>query len=194
MGTSTMDKAIALFDALNRQDPNSILWNGLTYPAEYFYALQLYNWVKKLAPDPSEALLLASRSQHIGRWQVPRHQYPKGKAGYFKWRTDLARYHANKAGELMLEAGCEQETIRAVQHIILKENLKTDPEVQIMENALCLVFLEFQYPDFLTRHDDQKVIRILQRSWAKMTVAGREAAMSINYTDKGRFLLEKALG
>ena len=94
----------------------------------------------------------------------------------------------------MLEAGCEQEQIKAVQHIILKENLKTDPEVQIMENALCLVFLEFQYPDFLTRHDDQKVIRILQRSWAKMTLAGREAAMSINYTEKGRFLLEKALG
>lgn len=194
MSASPINKAIALFDAFNQQDSNVIFWNGVNYPSEYFYALQLYNWVKKLAAKPSEALLLASRSQHIGRWQVPRQQYPPGKSGYFKWRTDLAKYHADKAGALMLEAGCEQEQIKAVQHIILKENLKTDLEVQVMENALCLVFLEFQYPDFLTLHDDQKVIRILQRSWGKMTSAGREAAMTINYTDKGRSLIEKALG
>lgn len=194
MSTSLLNKTITLFDAFNRQDPNLILWDGVDYPFEYFYALQLCNWVKKLASDPTEALLLASRSQHIGRWQIPREQYPQGKPGYFKWRTDLAKYHAEKAGALMLEAGYEQEQVKAVQHIILKENLKTDPEVQVMENALCLVFLEFQYPDFLTKHDDQKMIKILQRSWAKMTSVGREAAMTINYTEKGRNLIEKALG
>jgi hypothetical protein len=194
MSTSLLNKAITLFDTFNKQDPNLILWNEVYYPAEYFYALQLYNWVKKLASDPGEALLLASRSQHIGRWQIPRQQYPQGKPGYFNWRTDLAKYHAEKAGALMLEAGYEQEQVKAVQHIILKENLKTDTEVQVLENALCLVFLEFQYPDFLIKHDDQKVIKILQRSWAKMTSAGRDAAMTINFTDKGRNLIETALG
>jgi hypothetical protein len=193
MSTSAINKAIAKFDAFNQQDPNSILWDEVSYPAEYFYALQLYNWVKKLENNPSEVLLLASRSQHIGRWQVPREQYPPGKSGYLKWRTDLARYHANKAGVLMLEAGYQQEQIKAVQHIILKENLKTDFEVQVMENALCLVFLEFQYNHFLTLHEDQKIIRILQRSWAKMTAPGREAAMTLQYTDKGRYLIEQAL-
>jgi hypothetical protein len=194
MSTSLINRAITLFDTLNRQDPKLVLSNGMYYPSEYFYALQLHNWVKKLESNPSEALQLASRSQHIGRWQISREQYPPGKPGYYKWRTDLAKYHASKAGELMLEAGYEQEQIKAVQHIILKEDLKTDPEVQVMENALCLVFLEFQYPDFLKKHEEQKIIKILQRSWTKMTVAGREAALTINYTDQGRALIEKALG
>ena len=79
---SKLDKAFKLFDEYNKQDPHVITWNGIDYPAEYFYALQLYNWVKKLAPNASETLLLASRAQHIGRWKISRDTYPSGKAGY----------------------------------------------------------------------------------------------------------------
>ena len=188
-----LEKAIALFDAYNRQDPNTIVWQGTAYPAEYFYALQLYNWVNRLDASPAEALLLASRSQHIGRWKVPRDQYPAGKPAYFKWRTGLAAFHADKAGELMQEAGYDAEMIAAVQRIIRKEQLRTEHNVQVIENALCLVFLEFQYADFLARHDEEKVIRILQKSWAKMTQPGREAALTLTFDEKGKRLLEQAL-
>ncbi|HXL55798.1 MAG TPA: DUF4202 domain-containing protein, partial [Chitinophagaceae bacterium] len=145
-----LDKAFELFDSYNKQDSHIIKWNGVEYATEYFYALQLYEWIKKLEPNAGEALLLASRSQHIGRWKIPRDEYPKGKAGYYKWRTELAKFHANTAGELMHEAGYGNDAIKAAQHIILKENIRRDEEVQAMENALCLVFLEFQYEDFIT--------------------------------------------
>src|SRR5215211_1952766 len=128
-----MDKAFELFDAYNQQDPHRVTWEGKEYPAEYFYALQLYNWVKKLDPNASESLLLASRSQHIGRWQTPREQYPMNKGGYFQWRTGLAKFHAAKTGELMQQAGYSEDEIKEVQHIILKEHLRTDHEVQVME-------------------------------------------------------------
>ncbi|MCW3105590.1 MAG: hypothetical protein JWQ09_96, partial [Segetibacter sp.] len=78
---TTLEKAIQLFDAYNKQDPHKITWNDEEFPAEYFYALQLYNWIKKLEPYAHEHLLLASRSQHIGRWKTPRTNYPAGKAG-----------------------------------------------------------------------------------------------------------------
>lgn len=87
-----MAKAFELFDKYNQRDPGSFSWEGINYPSEYFYAMQLYNWVRKLAPQASEVLLLASRSQHIGRWKIPRNSYPDGKSGYLKWRTDLKNF------------------------------------------------------------------------------------------------------
>jgi len=194
MSIERTEKAFELFDAYNKQDPNLITWDGIAYPAEYFYAMQLYGWVKKLEPQAGEDLLLASRCQHIGRWKIPRNQYPSGKAGYYKWRNDLAKFHAATAGKLLSEAGYHEEEIKAVQHILLKENLRKDDVVQVMENALCLVFLQFQYEDFITKHDDQMVIRILQKTWRKMTGPGKEAALSLDFGEKGKALLMMALG
>ncbi len=188
-----LQKAIDLFDEFNKQDPNQIEWAGKVYAAEYFYALQLYIWVTKLEPAAVDHLLLASRSQHIGRWKSPRSLYPLGKAGYLNWRKDLAKFHAATAGELMHNAGYGSDDISAVQRIILKENLRSDPEVQVMENALCLVFLQFQFPDFITKHDDAQVLRILKKSWAKMTAPGRQAAMELSFSGRAKELFQKAL-
>jgi len=190
---SKLDKAFKLFDEYNKQDPHIITWNGIDYPAEYFYALQLYNWVKKLAPNASETLLLASRAQHIGRWKISRDTYPSGKAGYYKWRTEVAKFHAEIVNQLMQQAGYNEGTIKKVQHIILKEDLRKDEEVQVMENALCLVFLEFQYEDFITKHDDESVIRILRKTWHKMTEPGRVAALSLTYNERGKNLIMQAI-
>ena len=194
MSTERTEKAFELFDAYNKQDPNFITWDGIEYPVEYFYALQLYVWIIKLEPQAGEDLLLASKCQHIGRWKIPRNQYPPGKAGYYKWRNELAKFHADTAGKLLLEAGYDDKEINAVQYILLKENLRKDDVVQTMENALCLVFLQFQFEDFITKHEDQMVIRILKKTWNKMTGPGKEAALSLSFGEKGKALLMLAIG
>jgi len=193
MDSNKMEKAFAFMDAYNQRDPNTIDWGGVTYPAEYFYSLRLYEWVKELQPDASEVLLLASRCQHIGRWEIPRSQYPSGKAGYYNWRTDLAKFHASKAEGLLAEAGYDPETGKAVRTILLKEHLKTNPDMQVMENALCLVFLQFQYEDFLKKQEEEKMIRILKKSWTKMTEPGRNAALGLSFSEKGAELIGKAI-
>ncbi len=194
MNTARMEKAMALFDACNKQDPHTLEWEGVVYPAEYFYSLQLYGWVKKLEPGAGEILLLASRCQHIGRWKRPRADYPAGKAGYLRWRTDLAAFHAEEAGRLMEEAGYRPEETGPLRSILLKQGLLTNPDMQTMENALCLVFLEFQYENFLKLHDEDKLIRILKKSWRKMSEPGRRAAMGLSFSDRGKELIGKALG
>jgi phosphate-selective porin len=189
-----MDSAFALFDAYNRRDPHVLDREGERVAAEYFYALQLYRWVLRLQPDAGEALLLASRCQHIGRWEVPRSTYPQGKAGYFAWRTGLSKFHAEKAGRLLEEAGYGPEMRGEVASLLLKEGLRTNPDMQVMENALCLVFLEFQYEDFLLLHPDEKIIRILKKTWAKMSPPGREAALKLSFSERGGALIGMALG
>ena len=189
-----LENAFALFDEYNRQDPNWIVRDGIAYPAEYFYALQLYRWVRELDPQANEILLLASRCQHIGRWKVPRSQYPAGKAGYLNWRGDLKKFHADEAGRLMRAAGYGAAEIGSLRSILLKEGLRTNPDMQTMENALCLVFLQFQYEDFLVQHEEEKMIRILQKSWNKMSEPGRQAALGLSFSEQGAALIGKALG
>jgi len=188
-----MEQAFHLFDAYNKQDPSEIIWDGHRYPSEYFYAIQLYEWVKKLDPQASEPLLLASRCQHIGRWEIDRKTYPEGRVGYLKWRSDLSNFHARKATEILQSLGYNADIIARVNEIVLKKRLKTDPDVQTMENALCLVFLEFQYDDLIKKHPEEKIINIVQRTWAKMSEAGRQAALSLTYSSAGQLLLNKAL-
>jgi hypothetical protein len=190
---SKLDKAFELFDAYNKQSPERIIWNGEEFPAEYFYALKLYDWVNKLEPHAPETLLLASRSQHIGRWEIARASYPEGRVGYLKWRSDLAKFHAQKSSELMSEAGYKPEIIDRVTQIILKQRIKADDQVQTMENALCLVFLEFQYDDLIQKLSKEKMIDVLRKTWAKMSEPGRNAALSLAYSSEGNELIHKAL-
>jgi hypothetical protein len=192
---SKLDTAFELFDAYNKQDPRSFPWEGTTGPQEYFFAIKLYEWVLKLDPQASEELLLASRSQHIGRWEIPREDYPDGREPYLKWRKDLALHHAEIAGRLMKEAGYGEETLERVKQIILKKRIKVDADVQTMENALCLVFLQLQYEDFRKKYEQEpeKIINILRKSLLKMDGNGHQFALKLPYSENGLELINKAL-
>jgi hypothetical protein len=190
---SKLSTAFEQFDTYNKKDPNTFTWDNTTYPQEYFLAIKLYDWVNKLAPNASEELLLASRSQHIGRWEIPRHTYPDGREAYLKWRKDLAQYHAEKATAIMEQVGYTAEQIARVKQILLKQKIKVDHDVQTMENALCLVFLQFQYEDFYPKYEADKVINILKKSLLKMDAHGHQFALGLNYSEKGLHYIQEAL-
>lgn len=192
---SKLEVAFKLFDDYNRQDPRIFRWQEKDYPQEYFFAIELYNWVTKLNANAGEELLLASRSQHIGRWEIPRDAYPEGREPYLKWRKDLALHHADITKRLLLQAGYADEQIDRVSQIILKKRIKADADVQVMENALCLVFLEFQYEAFRQKHelDNDKVINILYKSLLKMDAYGHQFALNLSYSNEGAELIQKAL-
>lgn len=192
---SRLDKAFELFDAYNKQDPRSFTWESANQPQEYLFAVKLYEWILKLNPNATEELLLASRSQHIGRWEIPREDYPDGRDHYLKWRKNLAQHHAVIAGRLMKEAGYGEETLDRVKQIILKQRIKVDPDVQTMENALCLVFLQLQYEEFRKKyeHEPEKIINILRKSLLKMDGNGHRLALKLPYSENGLYLINKAL-
>ena len=138
-------KAMERFDAENSRDPNLETDGGVSYPRELLYARRLTDWVQKLAPGASESLRLAARCQHICRWLIPRDTYPMTRAGYLRWRHDLKQFHAKKSAEILHDAGYTAEIIERVRDLNLKKNFPTDPDSRILEDALCLVFLEISY-------------------------------------------------
>ena len=185
--------AFDAFDNYNKQDPFVFTWEGVSYPQEYFLALKLHEWVLKLDPNAGEELLLASRSQHIGRWESPRETYPMDREGYLKWRKDLAHFHADKAADIMRRVGYSEDIIERARQIILKQKIKVDNDVQTMENALCLVFLQFQYEEFLHKHSPEKVVNILRKSLIKMDAHGHQFALGLNYSELGMQYINEAL-
>lgn len=187
------EAALNRFDQHNAGDPNVELVNGMPIARELLYAQRLTDWVLKLSPDASEELLLAARSQHIGRWEIPRNTYPMTRPGYLQWRTRLKAFHAEKAGEILRQIGYPEETIQRVQNLNLKKNFPNDPESRVLEDALCLVFLQFQFADLASKTSDEKMINALQKSWNKMTNAAKQHALLLNYSDKQKELLKSAL-
>ncbi len=187
------DQTVARFDAINREDPAQITFEGETHPAEFLLAQALCYRVIQLAPEASEPLLLASRSQHLRRWERPRSEYPEGRAGYLKWRADLKVFHADETAKILEEFGYDAETIEAVRELNLKKNIKRNADCQTLEDGLCLVFLQFQYEGIIAKYEADKVIDILRKSAAKMSEAGLAAAGNLSYSHRGRELLGQAL-
>ena len=185
--------ALAAIDAANVEDPNVETVDGERVPKELAYARRMTGWLERLAPDASDALRLAVRAQHIRRWTVPRDSYPIDRQGYRRWRTALARFHAETAGALMKQAGYDAAMIERVGSLIRKERLKTDPEAQILEDVACLVFLENYLADFAGKHDAAKVVEILRKTWRKMSPRGREAALALDLAPEARRALDRAL-
>ena len=129
--------------------------------------------LERFAPDASEVVRLAVRCQHIRRWTVPRDSYPEGRDGYRRWRTDLGRFHAETASDILRQVGYDDATVGRVQALLRKERLKADPEVQLLEDVVCLVFLRHYLAPFAAQHADEKVVGILQKTWRKMSERGR---------------------
>jgi hypothetical protein len=185
--------ALRRFDAENSRDPETETADGVPHPRELLYAQRLTDWVLRLCPDASEGLRLAARCQHICRWEIPRRSYPLTRAGYLQWRAALKKFHAQKAGDILREVGYPEETIRRVQDLNLKKHFPDDPESRVLEDALCLVFLQFQLADLAEKTTEDKVINALQKSWQKMTEAARAEALKLSLGDREKALLTHAL-
>jgi hypothetical protein len=182
-------EAIRRFDELNAADPNSESVEGSARPRELISAQRLSGWVMKLTPDASEVLRLASRCQHLCRWMIPRSRYEMSRAGYHQWRNELKKFHAERSAAVLREVGYDDETIARVQALNLKKNFPADPESRVLEDALCLVFLQFQFAELAAKTDDEKVINALEKSWKKMTPAARAQALQLEYGEREKRLL-----
>lgn len=191
--SSGFEAAIAAIDAANADDPETIMVEGRAVPKELAHAELVSGWVRRLRPDASDELLLAARAHHVRRWEISRRSYPAGRAGYLRWRKTLHGHHAAVVEEVLTAAGYDDDTITRVQDLVRKRGLGRDPEVQVLEDALCLVFLETQLDDVAARLEQAKLVTVLHKTAAKMSPDGRDAARQLALPEALRPLLVDAL-
>ncbi|WP_285655778.1 DUF4202 domain-containing protein [Allomuricauda sp. NBRC 101325] len=185
--------AFKAFDTANAKDPNKEFIEGREYPKELLYAKRMTHILNTFEHKVSEALQLAVRCQHICRWEIPRETYEMNRAGYLKWRQELQSFHMEKASTILQSVGYNQKTIERVCFLMLKKQLKKDIETQILEDVICLVFLKYYFDPFLLKHDEDKIITILRKTWKKMSDKGQRVALLLPYSEKGLDLVHRAL-
>jgi hypothetical protein len=171
--------AFAAIDAANADDPHTVVVRGAERPKELAHAELAVEWIHRLVPEPSDALLLAARAHHVRRWEIPRASQPEGRAGYLRWKRLLQQHHAEVAARVLGEVGVDPATVERVQALVKKERLKSDPEVQALEDALCLVFVETQFGELTEQLGDDHMVEVVAKTLRKMTPGGREAALGL---------------
>ena len=193
MSTENYIRAFQLIDQAHAQDPKKITIDGEEIPHELHYSQKMSTYLDKRDPHAPTILRLAIRAQHLRRWEIPRASYPMTKAGYHAWRTFLKKRQAELASQMCLESSMSMEEAERVALLIRKEDLKKDAETQVLEDVACLVFLDDQFEEFEKQHDEDKIVKILQKTWTKMSEKGHELALEIPMSERCKDLVGKAL-
>lgn len=190
------EQAFVKFDAANAADPNQDVFEGVIYPKELLYAKRMTAMLEHFEPDASETLQLAARCQHICRWKISRNNYPMDRVGYKCWRIELYKFHGETAGGIMREVGYDEEMIANVKALLRKEKLKTNPESQILEDIVGLVFLQHYLVDFVNKYshfEEEKLFNILRKTWKKMSEKGHITALKFNFPPELQAVIHKVL-
>lgn len=188
------ERAIQAIDARNADDPHTLVIRGETRPKEQAHAEMVFEWVKRLRPDASEELLLAARAHHVRRWTIPRSSYAEGRVPYLQWRNALKEVHAAELRAAMREAGYGATAIDRAEFIVRKRDLTRDEEVRVLEDAICLVFLETQFHDVAAKLDRAKMTGVLRKTMRKMSPEGIAAALTLDLAPGDRVLFDEAAG
>jgi hypothetical protein len=181
---SPFDAACAAIDRANAGDPHG---------RELDYSHRMVDWVRRLSPSASEELLLAARAQHVRRWTVARSSYPEGRTGYLHWREDLKKFHAETLAAIQREAGYPEESISKTRSLLVRKNLSSDAEGQTLEDAACLVFLQFEFGEFAAKTEAEKMVDILRKTWKKMSPDGHREALRLTLPPDQAALVKRAL-
>ncbi len=184
---------IVSIDLINANDPRMEDGPQGPIPKELLYSQRMSTCLHEFLPNPDPVLQIACRAQHIRRWDLPREQYPQGKEAYHQWRNDLMTHHATVTDRILQQHDIEPTERNAISDLLQKKQLKSNPLTQVLEDVICLVFLQYELTGFSSKHSEEKLIHILQKTWSKMSAAAHERALQLSYSESHRRLLEKAL-
>lgn len=182
---STFEKAIALIDAANSEDPNKAAADGKDWPKELLYSQRMSDMLQRFMPEADDAVKLAVRAQHVQRWKSPRDAYPMDRIGYLQWRKDLYKIQAETAAGLLQQAGYGEELIGRVRESVAKKRIKENPDTQVLEDVTDLVFIEHYMQAFVDKHpeyDEDKWLDIVRKTWNKMSAEAQQFALAGNIT------------
>lgn len=182
MTSPNYERAIALIDAANAEDPRMDTdAGGQQVPRELLYGQRMAEMIQRYTPDADEVQRLAVRAQHIQRWKTPRDSYPMTRDGYMQWRTGLYKFHAETCGRLMQEAGYDEASIERAKQAVGKRGLKVNPDTQLLEDVADLVFIEYYMLGFAGQkadYSEEKWLDIIRKTWKKMSERAHAFALS----------------
>jgi len=188
--------AVAAIDSANAGDPGTVAVRGAgPRPLALVHGELADEWIVRLhGAGVSPLWRLAARAHHLRRWELPRAQYPEGKAGYHRWKRDQRSRHAADVGDLLGEHGFADDEIAVVQALVQREGLAGgNAGAQAVEDAACLVFIETQLASVAQQLERDHLIDVIRKTARKMSPAALAAVASIPLGAAEQQLLADAL-
>lgn len=175
-----LNSVLDAIDAANACDPKMDKdSDGNELPEALLYGKRMSAELERLfGADVADVLKIAARGQHIERWKIARKSYPEGRAGYLQWRRDQGRAHGERLAGLMQDAGYPPSDCERVGVLLRKEGLKRHPDVQMLEDTICMVFLKFYFAAFAEKHPLDKVIAIVGKTARKLSEGTRNRVLA----------------
>ena len=189
-----LQPAIDAIDAANEHDPTVVVVRGAPIPLALAHGRLASEWVHELRPEADDALVLAARAHHLRRWEVPRSSYPEGRPAYLRWRRDQKLRHARDIEVILRDVGYDDAVVERVQALIRRDNLSTDADAQVVEDAACLVFIETQLAEMTPRFEREHLLEVIRKTARKMSPAALDAVSRLAIGDVERELIAAALG
>lgn len=184
-----LERTLSALDEANRLDPRRLQSGGTAHPREWIFAQRVHGWLERLDPQAADAVRLAARSHTLRRWEIPRNRYATDTAGYHAWRRATADHSAAEASKILRDCGYEEDLIVRVSELIRGARFAQDADARLLEDADCLAFLEIKLQDYLAQWDGEKLTRILEGTWEKMTPEAREWAMELPLPESARKII-----
>mmetsp|Transcript_43298 Transcript_43298/g.111831 ORF Transcript_43298/g.111831 Transcript_43298/m.111831 type:complete len:224 (-) Transcript_43298:200-871(-) len=182
--------AIRLIDEVHVRQPR--LSKGQMDEGEY--CLQVERWVEKLTDGKiTPELRIAARAQHFERHCIKRAEYEMTTAGYHKWRSAVKKRQGERLAEVVAGANLDKALLARVKGLVSKSLPLSDPAMQIIEDAACLVLLDRDVEAFAEGKEEAKIIDVVQKTWKKMSERARAEALTLNYSPEVKAILDKAL-
>lgn len=176
--------AVAAFTRHHEDDPREVVRAGVATTVSIDYHARVSAWVRRLDPRAALSVRLAALAQHVRRFEMPRAAYPAGPQGYKRWRAAAGLRHVEIARDVLARVGYDDATISHTCDIMLKKKLAHDPAAALLEDAVCLRFIEDELAGFAAEQiaagkDRDALVTIVAKTWAKMSTAGRAAAPAL---------------
>lgn len=93
----------------------------------------------------------------------------------------------------MSQCGYGSDEIARVGVIIRKENIKSDAEVQILEDVISVMFLKHYLKGFQPKVEEGKLADILAKTWKRMSEHGHRHALRLDLAPQIHALLRRGL-
>ena len=107
------------------------------------------------------------------------------RQGYLQWRTQLYKFHAGRAADIMREVGYDDDSIERVSKAVGKRGIKVNPDTQLLEDITDLTFIEHYMLEFAGKHaeySEEKWLDIIRKTWKKMSGEAHQFALAGNIT------------
>lgn len=214
-----LEKALALIDEANSEDPTRVTVDGQSLPYRLAYSRWMTEWVKRIDPKASDELLILARGRSIQSWKladIKRDDYAPNTPGQRQWEMDRKKWLAQRLVDVVKEAGYGESTWNMIEDVMMSKNVP-DPRdirkydligvfgminyrtlratciIQTLDDAEALLFLDKNFGELFNRMPADEVAVVCKRELSRLSQRGIVTVLKQKWSPVQQRLLQKVL-